>query len=118
VPLRGHVVFVNPEFTLFNAPPDKPFILPTQINSLLRRLNSNSAKLTNRNKAFAEKLVSLHQEDSPYQKLPSYEYNNLKKGVMCRYCHSFSIILEPYNFTCTSCGGKETINHAIMRNTR
>ncbi|WP_331280798.1 nuclease-related domain-containing protein [Bacillus sp. UNC41MFS5] len=34
LPIKGNVTFVNPNFTLYQAPLNEPIIHPTQLNSL------------------------------------------------------------------------------------
>jgi hypothetical protein len=118
VPIKSSVVFVNPEFTLYNAPHNKPFILPSQINSLLKRLNANNSKLTNRSKIISDKLISLHQEDSPYDKLPTYSYDQLKKGISCKHCYSFSIKIAGHYCYCNNCDEREKLADAVIRSTQ
>ncbi len=117
IPIQASVVFVNPEFTLYNAPLDKRFILPTQINSLLRKLNSKHSDITNRTRAIVDKLLSSHQEEYPYSNLPSYSYNQLKKGISCQNCKSFSIRVSGYYCYCINCGRNEKIADAVLRTT-
>ncbi|WP_047984696.1 nuclease-related domain-containing protein [Ornithinibacillus californiensis] len=116
--INSSVVFINPEFTLYNSPRDKPFILPTQINSFIKRLNSNYSKVTKQNQAIANKLISLHQEDSPYQTIPEYHYDQVQKGVVCHQCHSFSVVLQGHYCHCNDCGGKMLLSEAIIHTLR
>jgi hypothetical protein len=37
--VEAYVIFNNPEFSLYQLPPNLPFILPTQINSFLKKFN-------------------------------------------------------------------------------
>jgi hypothetical protein len=87
-----HTVFINPEFTLFQAPLDKPIILSTQINRFIQELNSNPSKLDKNMNILAEKLTSLHIHNSPYKQLPSYNYGQLKKGVTCASYSTLSVV--------------------------
>ncbi|WP_148296180.1 nuclease-related domain-containing protein, partial [Mesobacillus boroniphilus] len=48
--IQGSVVFVNPEFTLYHAHPDLPFIFPTQIKRLLDNLNNQPGEVTSNHK--------------------------------------------------------------------
>ncbi|MET3697195.1 nuclease-like protein [Bacillus oleivorans] len=45
ITIKASVVFINPEFTLYQAPLNKPFIFPTQINRFLNKLNLIPSKL-------------------------------------------------------------------------
>ncbi|HAM81499.1 nuclease-related domain-containing protein [Ornithinibacillus bavariensis] len=116
--INATVVFINPEFTLFNAPTDKPFILPSQINTLLNKLNSNPSKLSAQNKRLAEKLIALHQKTSPRQILPKYNYDQLRKGISCHHCNSFSLVAKGHSCICNKCGERELLSNAIIRSTR
>ena len=71
------VVFVNPSFTLYQAPKNLPFIFPTQLNTFIEKLNSKASKLNTWHSKFADQLVSLHIVESPYDRLPAYQYDQL-----------------------------------------
>ncbi|WP_042146849.1 nuclease-related domain-containing protein [Paucisalibacillus sp. EB02] len=116
--IKSSIVFVNPEFTLYNAPATKPFVLPSQINTLVKKLNTNQSKLTNLSKLIADKLISLHQKDSPYSKLPTYSFSQLKKGINCKSCHSISISVQGHYCYCNTCGKREKLADAVIRSTR
>ena len=83
LPIEGDVTFVNPNFTLYQAPLKEPIIHPTQLNSLMKRLNEIPSKLTNRHKTLADQLISLHQTDNPFTRFPPYNFGHLKKGIIC-----------------------------------
>ncbi|MBP1932779.1 nuclease-related domain-containing protein [Ammoniphilus resinae] len=115
LPIVASVVFINPEFTLYQAPLDKPFIFPTQIQRFLRQLSSAPSKLNGKHKMLADKLISLHLEDSSFNQLPSYDFNQLRKGIICAKCNSFSISVRGKNCFCMDCGHEEMATSAIMR---
>jgi hypothetical protein len=114
--IEAHVVFINPDFTLFQAPPNLPFIYPTQLNRFSKKYNAKPSHLNNFHKQLAEKLVSLHQTDSPYALLPKYEYCQLKKGITCKLCYSFLISVHGNYVVCNECGCKESVESAVIRN--
>lgn len=113
--IHSFVVFINPEFTLFQAPIDKPIILPTQINRYMKRLNSLNSKITQKHKTLANKLISLHLEQSPYTKLPDYTYEHLKKGTVCHICKSFDINVEGRSCICGKCGNTQLVTETVLR---
>jgi len=115
LPIEGNVVFINPEFTLYQAPRECPIIFPTQVNSYLKKINETPSKLTAKHRKLAEKLVSLHIEESPYTVLPSYEYEQLRKGIICGGCGSFSVDIQRHKCVCTDCGNEELTTSAILR---
>ncbi|WP_102275792.1 nuclease-related domain-containing protein [Cytobacillus massiliigabonensis] len=110
------VIFVNPEFTLYQAPMDQPFIFPTQVNRFLRDLDKTPSRLNDGHRKLAQKLISLHQTVHPFMKLPKYDYDFLQKGIYCRCCHSLMIYRKNYHFECEKCGEHEEIESAILRN--
>lgn len=115
-PVVASVVFVNPRFTLYQASPDLPFIFPTQIErDVIERLNSNSAKLTHKHKKFADQLINSHINENPYSQIPAYEYEELRKGIMCANCSSISVFLDGKFCFCPDCGYKETVEAAVIR---
>lgn len=117
ISIQSFVIFINPGFTLYKAPLDKPFILPTQLDQLMKNLNSEQSLLNKRNQKLAEKLVAQHMPEHPHQLLPTYKYPDLKKGVKCLICESFSISSTKYGgiVTCSSCGNKEKVETAVLR---
>ena len=113
--IDASVIFINPEFTLFQAPHNKPLILPTQIKRYLNKLNSAPTKLNQKHKILAYKLVSRHIKDSPYTQLPSYDYDQLRKGIICKKCSSDSVSVKGRVCLCKSCEYKERVPDAVMR---
>lgn len=113
--IEAHVVHVHPEFTLFQVPRTYPIILPTQLNSLRKKLNNNQSKLSDFHYKLADKLISLHIMKSPYELAPSYDFKSLKKGNICGKCESSSLTVGDRFLTCNKCGHKETVESAILR---
>ncbi|MGP7817570.1 nuclease-related domain-containing protein [Niallia sp. 01092] len=114
-PINASVVFINPEFTLYQAPQGKPFIFPTQVNRYLQKLQKTFSQLNGKHKMIADKLISLHIKESPYKQLPFFEYNQLQKGITCAGCSSFSILVEGKKCICEECGHEEEIEAAVLR---
>ncbi|MBU8916699.1 NERD domain-containing protein [Bacillus sp. FJAT-29953] len=115
LPIEAKVIFINPKFTLYQAPLTKPFIFPTQVSSYLEKLDKSPLKLNDYHKRLADKLVSLHIKKSPYTQLPPYRYDQLRKGHTCKICNSFSISVEGKNCICLDCGHEELVRDAVLR---
>jgi hypothetical protein len=113
--INAKVLFINSEFSLFQAPLGKPLILPTQVKRFLKRLNTTPSKLSEKHRIFAEKLVSLHLTESPYTQLPSYRYDEVRKGITCHKCTSFFISIKGRSCLCHECGYKENLSLALIR---
>lgn len=114
--IESYVIFINPEFTLYQAPMDQPFILPTQVKRFLQDLNKTTSKLNTGHQRLAQTLISLHQTKHPFSKLPIYHYNQLKKGTYCSNCKSFRVSIQNSSLICKTCGQTENIEQAILRN--
>ncbi|WP_040203944.1 nuclease-related domain-containing protein [Neobacillus jeddahensis] len=115
IPIKSYVIFINPQFTLYQAPINQPIIFPNQLPNFMGNLNERPSKLTRRHKSIAEKLVSLHQNESLYKKLPPYNYESLRKGLNCSVCYSFMVFVEDKKLVCDLCGHQESVDTAILR---
>lgn len=114
--IEAYVIFINPHFTLYQTPPNLPFILPTQIDHFMKKLNKKPSQLNQSHNNLADKLVSLHQTVPPNIHLPTYTYENLKKGMTCLKCNSFSVFISGKKVICRKCGCEELVTLAVMRN--
>jgi len=72
------------------------------------------SKLAERHKKMADHLLSLHITDSPYKQIPKYDYRQLRKGITCAKCHSFSVTLESRKLVCHECK-EELVADAVIR---
>ncbi|WML24196.1 nuclease-related domain-containing protein [Neobacillus sp. OS1-33] len=117
LPLEGDVAFVNPNFTLYQAPLNEPIIHPTQLNNLMKKLNEIPSKLTDRHKRLADQLISMHQTDCPFTRLPHYSYDQLQKGPLCTDCYSLLCFVDESKkiLVCNKCGHKELVDLAVLR---
>jgi len=113
LPIEALLVFVNPEFTLYQAPASLPFIFPTQLNRFMKKLDSIPSTLNSFHTKLADTLVSLHKPH-PYT-LPAFHYNSLDKGLSCFKCYSFSVTVQGNKIVCFDCGCTEPVETAILR---
>ncbi|NKE07518.1 nuclease-related domain-containing protein [Mesobacillus selenatarsenatis] len=116
--IESTLVFVNPNFYLYQAPRNLPIIFPNQIPRLQKNLQKQTAPIKNTHNNLAERLLSLHTLDSPYKRLPEYSYESLKKGIACSHCHTVNTIVTRKTLICTSCGKWENIHEAVLRSVR
>lgn len=110
------VIFINPEFSLYQAPMDEPIILPTQVNRFIRDLSKIPSSLNDGHRELAKQILSSHQTRNPFKILPNYQYDQLQKGIYCRECGAFQVSVINYYFVCEQCGEKEKIELAVLRN--
>jgi len=115
VPIHSSVIFVNPEFMLYQAPPDLPIIYPSQLNRFIKNLNADQSKLQETQRKLAKDLLSLHSFEDPYQNLPAYDYQQLRKGITCAACNSLNLNILHKKCICKLCGYVEDIDSATMR---
>lgn len=114
--VEAYVIFINPQFTLYKTPPDLPFILPTQLNRFMSKIDQKPSRLNNSHKVLADKLISMHQTVPPIIQLPAYDYDQVRKGMTCCKCDSFSVTIVGKKLICDKCGCAELVTVAIMRN--
>lgn len=118
LPIVASVIFINSEFTLYQSPLDIPFIFPTQVKRYLKQINAIPSQLTRKHTILAEKIISRHMEESPFIQLPSYDYDQLRKGIACSACNSLSVSVEGYKCVCLDCRNEESVADAVVRSTK
>lgn len=111
-------IFINPEFTLYQAPMKQPIIFPTQVNRFLKDINSTSSKLNDGHRKLAEKLISLHHTKNPFAVIPNYSYEQLRKGIVCPKCFSFSVVAEGRRCVCRDCKYEELAAKTVIRSVK
>lgn len=113
--IEGYLIFVNPEFYLYQAPLDEPIIFPTQLKRFFNKLDTLPSKLNKNHYKLADKLMETCLKKSANEKIPKYHYADLKKGIMCGSCHSLHIVCDGNWVTCQLCGSKEKLKTAVLR---
>lgn len=114
--VEASVIFINPEFTLYQAPMNLPLIFPTQVSRFINNINNTPSKLSEGHMKLAQQLLSLHQTKNPFTIVPDYNYEQLQKGIYCRGCMSFLISRKNTTLVCEKCGVHEKFDQAILRN--
>jgi hypothetical protein len=116
IPIKAYLVFINQEFTLYQAPLDRRIILPTNLNHFIQQLNNQKSILNNQHGRLSEKLLSIHLPKSPYTKIPNYDFSKLRKGVFCESCGTAMDGYYGRKFTCKTCGKSANTEKALIRN--
>lgn len=114
--LLSHVIFVNPEFYLYQAPLDLPLVFSTQIQEFIKTLQSLSPQHQARQNDVIKFLESRRLTRSTYEKLPTYTYKQLRKGIVCCECSAFLSAVTNRRLICKRCNTLEGIETAIKRN--
>lgn len=115
IPIAPFLLFINPEFHLYEAPKNLPIIYPTQLNRFSNKLNMQTSKTTDYHKKMAEKLISLHIKKSPFERVPEYHFSELKKGITFACCDSFVSGVVERKLVCDKCGFEEDLEAAVLR---
>ncbi|QFT88098.1 Nuclease-related domain protein [Bacillus sp. THAF10] len=116
LPMVSNLIFVNPQFQLYQCPSDLPIIFHSQMERYKRKmLLECSGKCPTNHLRLAEKLVGMHMEDSPFSKFPQYEFDELRKGVFCLGCGGKCVRDSKYYLVCLDCEKKETNQAAVRR---
>ncbi|MFA9555839.1 nuclease-related domain-containing protein [Evansella sp. AB-rgal1] len=115
--VKSLLLFPNPQFTLFQASKDLPIILPTQLNKFIDKLNTVPSTLNQQHRWLADKMIALHKEEAPYQYISTpYQFELLKKGVVCKCCRLLLIeTVRGRTFYCSACKHKESVDEGIIR---
>lgn len=115
IPLVSLTVFVNPQFHLYNAPQNLPIIYPAQLPRFIEKINQKPSHLDRTQIDLAKKLVSRTLAENPYERLPVYEYEELKKGIVCPGCGSIYTEYVKSFLKCNFCKGRENSHSAVLR---
>ncbi|MEA3322480.1 MAG: nuclease-related domain-containing protein [Bacillota bacterium] len=118
LPIESNLIFINPEFNLYNCPPKLPIVFCSQLNRFSTKLlkqSSGAARLNPHHSRLAEKLCELHIEKSPYERLPEYRYEELQKGIVCVGCGGMGVRLERKMIICNECRYEEEYKKSIIR---
>ncbi|WP_373370781.1 nuclease-related domain-containing protein [Lederbergia panacisoli] len=114
-PIKSYLVYINPDFHLYNSPRNLPIIFPSQLNRFFNELNKIPSNIYEHHKKLAYKLVSLHKTGSRNTKIPEYSYEELRKGISCSCCYSFNLEIKKLTFICKNCGVIQNKTAAILR---
>lgn len=114
--IHSHVVFVHPEFYLYDAPVSIPAIFPGQIKRFISKLNQIPCHLNSTHERLKSLFVANQKMISAYERSLSYEYELLKKGVICGACDGVMGVFRSYYLKCLQCAQVEKLESAVRRN--
>lgn len=118
IPIKSYIVFVNNEFTLYQAPLNLPVVYPTQLKRFINNFKTTPSRLTEKHFSLAEQLTEKHIIHSPYSRRMDirYDFQTLKKGIICAACNHYLTIKKGSSLVCTVCNSTESLQSAILRN--
>lgn len=115
--IKTFLIFVNPFFTLYQAPVNPSIIFPSQLNHFFSNLSKISRPVGAKQTKLTEILIAAHKETYPNPFIPDYEYDELAKGILCEKCRSFMRFAgDKRKMICAHCAASEELEFAIMRN--
>lgn len=112
--IQASIVFINPEFALFQAPRGSKMLLPNQLNRHIKQF-MNPLPIDPIFIKIANKLKELRLEKSPFLQLPDYPMKELKKGIPCKLCRRLHTQIEENIYECRYCGARELVKDAVLR---
>src|SRR5699024_10103496 len=113
--INSYILFNHPTFTLYQAPLQKNMILPTQVERFVEMLNRQIVRTTSNEQQLQQTIYREHIDENPFEKIPSYDYEGLKKGILCIKCSAWMERASKYHLQCLSCGQREFIDSAVLR---
>ncbi|WP_413377939.1 nuclease-related domain-containing protein [Alkalihalobacillus sp. 1P02AB] len=113
--ISSYLVFINPEFHLFNTPTHAPFIFASQLNRFMKNFQQQHTQKVASNSSIIQKLLALHSENRRQYRELEYHYDDLNKGILCKKCHSLNTQIKGRTLSCFDCHFKEPNDPAIQR---
>lgn len=113
----SYIVFVNPNFTLYQAPRNLPIIYHSQLEDFVDRLiqQGTNMKTTMTHRKLADELISKCLRRSAYTEKPVYSLEKLRNGVFCSDCCGLMDKEGWHLVKCTRCGLIEKTDDCILR---
>ena len=113
--VEAHVVFINPDFYIYNLPPTNAILFAGQLERHFKGLVKMNPSVQSQTKKLALALAHQHNGNYRPDNLPFYGFDQLKKGIFCPKCFSFEHTDTRQKRICTMCGHTEKIVDAIYR---
>lgn len=118
IPVLGYVVFVHPNFQLYQAPLGKSIIYPTQLKRFLLKFRENTTPIQDWHQNIMNRLSAMHIANSRHARLPEYDFTNLRKGVFCKSCIAILSRTGRDFLYCRSCDVMEYLEEGMLRMTK
>src|SRR5699024_2255677 len=113
--ISSYLVFIHPEFTLYNASMNLPLIFHSQLNRFFHQDFFQKTPYSGEDYKLAERLLQHHKDDSRFEQLPQYTFEGLKKGITCGGCGRFMEELSSRMLMCRFCKAMDSNEEAILR---
>lgn len=115
-PIISKLIFIHPEFHLYQAPMLSSIIFPTQLKQFfkLQRMEQDQP-MKNNFSEIADTLLKHHQTMSLYEQVPRIQHSQLRKGIYCKDCTNKLTSFTKKTFICHVCKAIELKEKAILR---
>ncbi|MGM0777687.1 MAG: nuclease-related domain-containing protein [Bacillota bacterium] len=128
LPIKSHLIFINPGFQLYQAPLNISAVFPSQLKRFLKKLKNTPTAAKSRNSKLAEQLNSRCLKENPYMRIPEYNYAEcgLKEKAdtaILRCVNEFRVLFPDRKITtntivdwCGGVGSGKTVRRILVRN--
>lgn len=112
----GRVVFMHEHFYLYGARVENPIIFLPQIEREISRLVKNTRTAGPGERRLAKSLVKHHVPENRYEQMPTYQYEELWKGLNCPSCCGMMERQSQRSFICSSCSSAYNHTEVLLFN--
>lgn len=112
--ISAHLIFVNPEFALYQAPRTTEMVFPTQLNRFIEKLKNEPCNLSRQHQRATNQLLEKRLKENRHQNQFTYKFNQMKKGLLCPDCYGFMRRYNNRNMICHKCKKKLSIGSALL----
>ncbi|WP_307474683.1 nuclease-related domain-containing protein [Cytobacillus purgationiresistens] len=115
LPIKYPLIFVHPEFMLYEIPPNENIILIPQIRRFIETLNKKPSILNKSHHQIAEMLISMNIQRDDYSLKFNYCFEGMRKGIWCNKCNGKIVRWGKSNLFCEQCQTEESIATGVLR---
>lgn len=116
--VRGYLVFLHPNFQLYQAPLGKNIIYPAQLKRFMKKFTRQTTPLQSWHQDIINRLHTMHIKHSRHTRLPDYYFDTLTKAVFCLNCSGILVCNGRDLLYCQKCSLTESLELAIIRMTK
>jgi len=112
----AYLIFVNPEFTLYQAPRTPEIIFPSQLNRFIEKLKAEPCNLSHMHQRIANQLLQDRLKENRHQIQFTYQLDQMKKGILCSECYGFMRRYNQKRLICLKCKKIDLTTNKISSN--
>lgn len=115
IKITSYVVFINFNFYIYLLPKTTQIVFAGQLKHHLSVLENSYKPPSSKAKTIADKLLNQQLKNYRPANLPTYTFDQLKKGLYCHTCNSWNCKISKQYLICSDCQFTETISSAVKR---